>query len=483
MPSLRLRRVARMAISIGVVVLTVEFCQRIPHINQTAIAIALLLALELIAINVGFAEAVVSTVVAGAELVYMFVRVHGWGNGGTVEVVALTTFIATAFITIRLSDQARRGTIEAAKRAEEMAQLYKLRQAFLPAENSSTTIERGLSAAASIFAIEGIAFCLFATGEIFRVGRKGALIPESKLRGSNSVNGAQGSSSAEFEFFAVSGSAGPLGILGFCGARVSREVLQLISQRLAISMEQAAALERATEVEAARRCAELGTTMLDSLAHDMKTPLATIKVSVASLLAIERALPETHQVFLSVIDEEVNRLNSVIGEVLNMGQLESGLLRLQRGPLTVQDLIKSTLEEMGHTLGDRPVGVNIPEGVPRIRADRNLMKQVLKQLVDNAIKYTPEGSPLSISSTQTDGMVTIEVADHGPGIPEEDRQYIFEKYYRGGNGRGGPVGLGLGLAIAKSIVNAHGGQIWMTPNPGSGSIFHLSVPTMESSHP
>lgn len=480
MDSFLFRRITRMFVSIAVVVLTVEVCRQIPHINQTAVALALLLAVELIAINAGFAEAVVSTVAAGAELIYMFVRLHGWSRGGGVEWAAIATFMVVAMITIRLSDQARSGAMEAAKRAEEMTLLYGLGQEFLYAENTVATIERGLSATVRIFPIEGVAFCPFTSGEIFRAGRQASAVPEAKLRDMKRGASVQLSRSADFFFFRVDGRDGPLGALGFCGASVSHEVLHMISHRLAISLERAIALERATEVEAARRCAELGTTLLDSLAHDMKTPLATIKVAVASLATIQHALPETHEPFLCIIDEEVNRLNLVMTEVLHMGRLENGLLGLQRAPQNVEELVASTLEEMGNILGGRPIGVNIPQSVPPIHADLNLMKQVLKQLVDNAVKYTPEGTPLSISSSQTNGMVMIEVADRGPGIPEEDRQYIFEKYYRGRNSKDRPVGLGLGLAIAKSIVSAHGGQIWVTANKGSGSVFHLAVPAMES---
>lgn len=111
--------------------------------------------------------------------------------------------------------------------------------------------------------------------------------------------------------------------------------------------------------------------------------------------------------------------------------------------------------------------------------DFPLMQQVLKLLVDNAVKYTPSGSSLRISSDRSEGMVVIEIADRGPGIPEVERQHIFEKYYRGQNCRDKAGGLGLGLAIARTIMQAHGGQIWVTSNNGTGSVFHLSVPAMQ----
>jgi two-component system, OmpR family, sensor histidine kinase KdpD len=477
MDALQLRKVARVCLSIASVVVAGEVCRRVPHINQTAVALALLLVLELIAINVGFVEALLSAGAAALELVRYYVTAHGWHSVALVEWIAVITFLVVAVITIRLSHQARTGTIEAGRRAEEMSLLDKFGIEMLPAENSTATIEQGLSAAVNIFDIEGVAFRLFASGEIFRVGPAGSLVPDGALEqhGTESVVALRD----KIVFVKVDGGDGPIGILGFYGAKVSREVLRVISHRLAMSLERAIALERATEVEAARRCAELGSAVLDALAHDIKTPLATMKVALASLLSVRNAVPPTHVSFLSMINEQVDRLSVVIHDVLNMGRLESGLFRLARAPQTVEMLVTSTVEEMSSTLARRPVGIHIPDGIPSIFADLYLMKQVLKQLLDNAIKYTPEGTPLSISSNQVNGMVTIEVADRGPGIPEIERQYIFEKYYRGQSSRDKTVGLGLGLAIAKRIVKAHGGNIWVSANEGCGSVFHLSVPTPE----
>jgi two-component system, OmpR family, sensor histidine kinase KdpD len=473
-----LRRIARIVASLAVVVLTGEICRHVQHMNETAVAVALLFVLQLIAINVGFAEALVSAAAAGAELGYFFVHLPSRPALGMVEWVAITTFMLVALIIIRLSDQARSATMEAAKRAEEMSLLCKFGMELLPAENSISMIERGLSAAVNIFPIQGLALRLSATGEIFRVGPAGSTIPEGELRVMNIEKGADERRSGDFIFVSLKGRDGPLGTLGFCGAKISSEVLRIICHRLAISLERAVALERATEVEAARRSAELGSVVLDSLAHDIKTPLATTKVAVDSLLSIKSELPDTHAPFLSIIKEELERMDQVIGEVLHMGHLESGLFIVSREPHRVEALILSTLKEMGGTLKGRSVGIDIPEDIPPIFADFRLMKQVLKQLLENAIKYTPEGMPLSISSIETDGMVMIEVADHGPGIPEVDRYRIFDKCYRGQGSQDKPVGLGLGLAIAKKIVRAHGGQIWVSSNHGGGSVFHLSVPSL-----
>jgi len=473
----RPRRIGRIVASVGVVVLTGELCRHIQHINQTAVAVALLLVLELIAINVGFVEALASTAAAGAELGYFFVRLPRRPPAGMVEWVAITTFVLVALITIRLSDQARSGWLDAAKRAGEMSLLYKFGLELLPAENTTSMIERGLSAAVNMFAIEGVALRWLPTGEIFRAGPAGPMILEDELRVLNTEKDAEERRSGDFIFVCLKGRNGPLGVLGLCGVKTSQEVLRILCHRLAMSLERAIALEAATEVEAIRRTAELASAVLDSLAHDIKTPLATTTLALACLFSVKDALPNTHTPFLSVIKEELDRMDHVIGEVLHLGHLESGLFSFSREPQVVKALILSTLAEIDGMLEGRSVEIDIPESVPPILAEPRLMKHVLKQLLENAIKYTPQGMPLSISSATSDGMVTIEVADHGPGIPEADRQRIFDKYYRGENSKDRTVGLGLGLAIAKSIVKAHGGQIWVSSNHGCGSVFHLSVPS------
>jgi two-component system, OmpR family, sensor histidine kinase KdpD len=368
MDAFRIRRVASGFASVAIVLLTGEVCHRLPHINQAAVALALLLVLELIAVNMGFVETLAAAVAAALELGYFFGWAHRWHGADALEwVVTLAMFVAVAAITIRRN------------------------HAVLSPE-----------------------------------GREGQLV-------------------------------------------------RAIDCRLGLSMERAGAMEE--PVEAAIRSAELSSAMLDSMVHDLKTPLATMNVALSSLVSMEADSSSARGPFLEMLEEELVHFDKVIGQLLHMGRLENGLLRPVRQPQEVQPLITSILDEMGQTLRGRQVGLKIPGDTPAIFADFHLMKHVLKQLVENAVKYTPAGTPLSIFSEQSNGMVTIAVADYGPGIPEMEREFIFEKYYRGQSCREKKEGLGLGLAIAQSIVKAHGGQIWVTPNKACGSVFHFAVPT------
>jgi signal transduction histidine kinase len=179
---------------------------------------------------------------------------------------------------------------------------------------------------------------------------------------------------------------------------------------------------------------------------------------------------------LTIIDEEADRLNRTAAEAVAMARIEAGKLRLDKRPVAAADLLSMALAEFAPPLKTRSVTVAIAESLPDAEADPEFAGQVVKQLIDNALKYSPEGSPISISAGRRDGKIVIGVADRGPGIEEEERSRIFEKFFRGKRERFDTPGSGMGLAIAKGIVEAHGERIWVESEPGGGSAFYFSLP-------
>jgi len=238
---------------------------------------------------------------------------------------------------------------------------------------------------------------------------------------------------------------------------------------LAIAIEKARALEEASRADAARQSEALKSALLDSLAHDIKTPLTSIKAAVTSLL-VSQAAPDRE--LLAIINEEADRLNALAAEVVAMARIEAGKLHLDRRPVEIPELIAATLAE----LKDVPVIVNAEAGLPRADADAEFVQQVLKQLVENALKYSPEGSRVIILAARKDGKIVIGVKDQGPGIEENERALIFDKFFRGRRHRFSTKGTGMGLAIAKGIVEAHREKIWVESEPGQGSAFYFSLP-------
>jgi two-component system sensor histidine kinase KdpD len=210
------------------------------------------------------------------------------------------------------------------------------------------------------------------------------------------------------------------------------------------------------------------------LAHDLKTPLTSIKGAVSHLLAQPRGAEE--QELLTIANEEADRLNRLVVEVLEMARIEAAKFHPDRSPHGVPEIISAAVKAQEESLKDRHVRLHIPESLPAADVDLEFIQQVLKQLLDNAVKYSPPGSPLTLAAGVAGEKIVISVADQGKGIAEAEQARIFEKFYRGRASRDETPGTGLGLSIAKGIIDAHGGKIWVTSQPVQGSIFSFALP-------
>jgi len=271
-----------------------------------------------------------------------------------------------------------------------------------------------------------------------------------------------------------------MGILGISGITLSSETLDAVSSLLAISIERAGAVEKLSRTEAARESERLRSALLDSVTHDFRTPLTSIKASVTSLLADpELDPPQTHEL-LTVIDEESDRLNRLVGEAVEMAQLDANQVKLDIRPYQIREAIDGALEDLHQVTQEHPVEVRLPEQLPAVLMDVELIKKVLSHLLENAAKYSPPGSPIFISCEVTNGRLITNVADRGAGIDDLERSLIFDKFYRGQGQRHRIQGTGMGLAIVKAIVEAHGGRIGVTSQLGQGSVFSFGLPTQTS---
>jgi two-component system sensor histidine kinase KdpD len=282
------------------------------------------------------------------------------------------------------------------------------------------------------------------------------------------------------------------GTLGILGVKPSdphsfvnseqRQLAEALASLAAVAIESALLDEQAREAQVLRESERLQTVLLNSISHDLRTPLATISGSLDSLQEAEQDNGE--EVFLDrdarldliqTAREETNRLNRLVGNLLDMTRLESGELKLTKEETDIRDLVRTALSHMGEWLSDHPVKLEIPDQVPAVYLDYVLMEQVLINIVDNAAKYSAAGTPIEVSVRPQTAGVEIDVADRGVGIPEGDLERVFDKFYRIERA-GQPHGTGLGLSICKGIVEAHGGRIWAENRPGGGTILKLSLP-------
>jgi two-component system sensor histidine kinase KdpD len=256
-----------------------------------------------------------------------------------------------------------------------------------------------------------------------------------------------------------------VGSLGLAGNALGEPEQDSIGNLVAIGYERIQALRRAAEAEAARQGERLRTFVLDGVAHDLKTPLTAIKTCVTTLITIPPQSEEQRSELLAIIDEETERLHARISEAIQLARVESGKVTLEKRQLDVADCISAILK--GRPGGER-VAVSIPAG-SFVIADPELFQQALRQVIENALQYSQ--SVVEVDALQSGADLTIRVSDRGPGIHPRELERIFEKFYRGSRARKELKGSGMGLAIARGIIEAHGGRIWAENRDGGGAVF------------
>jgi two-component system sensor histidine kinase KdpD len=254
----------------------------------------------------------------------------------------------------------------------------------------------------------------------------------------------------------------------------------------------AGGLERVRLAEEARSAAvrakteEMRSSLLSAVSHDLRTPLASITGAATALRDDENLAEPTRAELVDSICGEAERLERLVANLLDMTRLESGAISLKRDWVPVDELIGSALTRLEAKLADRAVAVTLPPGLPLVLVDPVLFEQLLVNLLENAVKYTPAGSALELTARVLPGAapgaaVELTVSDHGPGLPPGDEERVFTKFYRAPGGAAGVPGAGLGLAICRGIAEAHGGSIRALAGqgrrPGSGAVFVVTIPT------
>ncbi|MDR7543123.1 MAG: ATP-binding protein [Armatimonadota bacterium] len=214
-----------------------------------------------------------------------------------------------------------------------------------------------------------------------------------------------------------------------------------------------------------------------NVSHELRTPLTSIKGFAETLLAGAVRDEPTARRFLEIIDQETNRLVKLVDDLLDLSQLESKRLSLELGPVRVREVVADAVLRMKSLAGARELELRPAESDVAVVADRDRLAQVLTNLLDNAIKFTPEGGRIAVGWRTLNGEVEVTVADDGPGIPPTDLPYVFERFYKADRSRSPvPGGTGLGLAITKHIIEAHGGRIRVASTPGEGTTFSFTLP-------
>jgi len=262
-----------------------------------------------------------------------------------------------------------------------------------------------------------------------------------------------------------------------------RQLLAAFTNQAALAIERASLVEQARQTELFQATEKLQTTLLNSISHDLRTPLVSITGALTSLDEQSDLLNEENRKSLVVTArEEAERLNRLVGNLLSITRIESGAITLYLEPGDIQDVIGTALEQLGKRVANHRVLVNVPEDFPLVPMDFTLMVQALVNVLENAIKYSPEDSLIEVSAVLMDGKARLQIADRGVGIPREDLTRVFDKFYRV-QGTESVGGTGLGLSISKGIIEAHHGNMNAHNRIGGGTIIYLELPLKPNQGP
>jgi two-component system sensor histidine kinase KdpD len=473
-------RIALQVLASLAIVAAITFAgYRVVRVNATTMGFAYLVAILAVASAWGLVESLVASVAAVLCFNFFFLPPlltltiadpQNW--------MALFAFLATSILASQLSARAKERTRETLERQQDMERLYALSRSILLAEAGQGLAHGIARQVAQVFNFPAAAFLDRSTGTIYHTGPEDApeideYLREASVKGTLFRDNATGTVVTSVRL-----GGEPIGALALRGQLPSDTVLQAMANLAAIGLEKARAQEAANRAEAARESQELKSTLLDALAHEFKTPLTSMKAATSALLSGAVMEPQARQDLIMVVNEEIDHLNRLVTEAVHVARIEAGDVQLDRGRQPLTPILAATLHTVESAVEGRQVKVDVEQGLPQVNVDADMTVLALRQLLDNALRYSPRGSPLAIQATRQDARVVVCVSDHGPGVPPAERSRIFDKFYRGSNSAS-THGTGMGLAIARQIARAHGGEVWLARTSSEGSDFCLSLPLDE----
>jgi two-component system sensor histidine kinase KdpD len=461
------------------------------------------------AIWFGLGPAIAASLLAFLAFDWFHIQpLHVFTIADPAEWLALLLLLLVSVVTAQLAAAQRRRADEAQRREREARALHELGRLLV----AHDTLDQSLSAAAGHLRAElGLAGCAIlmrdATGRVAPRVNAGVAVsaeptaaewlatrPERSqadgrwVRIRRPERPAAGEPALRVTFVPLRARESTVGMLRLAAPARAREwtpeaarLVDAAASQIALAIERARLRQEATEAEVLRQTDEARQALLASVSHDLRTPLASIKASAGSLLQGDVTWPEEERrAFAAAIVQEADRLNRLVGNLLDMSRIEAGAIRPDREWYPVEALVDDVVGRLRPLAARHQIVVDVPDTLPPAPIDYVQIGQVLTNLVENAIKYTPPGSTIAIAARAEDDSLRLSVEDDGPGIPAAALPRIFDKFYRvTGGDTGRTAGTGLGLAVARGLVEAHGGAIRVQSQPpgkARGTVFVVTLP-------
>jgi two-component system, OmpR family, sensor histidine kinase KdpD len=458
--------------------------ERIP-VNPTTAGFAYLVTILLVAARWGLVESVTASAAAAFCLNYFFLPpvrtlniadAHNW--------VALSAFLMTSLVASQLSEVARRRNSQLHQRQTEMERLYALSRGIMLIDSEKPAGVQIATEIVRIYDVTSVTIYDQTDDQAWSAGiasgsAKLDTLRELAVRGDTVEDASANTFMAPITL--AGRSIGAVAIEGRTGGSIgggllSDSALHAITNLIAVGLEKARTLELVSRAEAARQSEQFKSTLLDAVAHEFKTPLTSIKAATSTILTSKTLTPDQQHELLTIIDQESERLSALVTEAIHLARVESGRLHLSRTMRDVGELVQEALKQSSAMVSGRPVETEYAPSLPKVNVDAELFVVMVKQLLDNATKYSPAGTPIRISASASPDSVRICIHNQGQGLTEGERIMVFERFYRTPGARQNASGTGMGLAIVQDIVRAHGGYIDVDSEPGVGTEFSIRLP-------
>jgi two-component system sensor histidine kinase KdpD len=490
-----------------------------PDLNALNIALVYLIVVSALSLIASTGPSGVASVFAFLCFDYFFIPpYYTLSVARSDHFLALFVFLGAAVLVTQLTGRAHAHTEEALRHGRQTATLYDLSAALIGEIGLDATLAAVVRRVWNVFALDGCAILLDEHGELVGRAVEGNILisltdpnllglgrwvathhqiaslgaTRAKLRPPGppgqqaSWNFALGLRDRDVLLLPIATTRRSIGVL-VASRRRNRprfdeeesRLLATFANQAALAIERCLLTDEQVNAEVLARSDELKSALLSAVSHDLRTPLASIKASATSLLQPDVTWSdEDRKELLEAIDEEADRLNRFVANLLDLTRIEAGALQPSFEWYDLREIIHDAVNRSEQALSGHPLQLDLPEDVPANKVDYIEIAQVLINLLENAVKYSPAGSPVSISFRVRAHEAEIAVRDHGVGLPAGEETRIFDRFYRV-EARNRPIGSGIGLAIARGFIEAHGGKIWAERNPEGGITVRFTLPLAE----